>query len=102
MKKEYKITNNLSDHLFWDIDSSELDLSKHAKFIITRVLQYGLYSDWEKLLAYYGLKTIVHTAMKIKGLDKKTASFLAVLGDAQKNNFLCYTTEQSTAKHWNF
>ncbi|MDA3905171.1 MAG: hypothetical protein PF484_03765 [Bacteroidales bacterium] len=102
MIKENKITNNLSKHLFWDIDSSALDLSKHSKYIITRVLQYGLYSDWEKLLAYYGLETIVHTAMKIKGLDKKTASFLAVLGNTQKKNFLCYTTEQSTPKHWNF
>ena len=94
--------NSLSRHLFWDTDISEIDEIKHKKYIITKVLIYGLYPDWIKLVKRYTLKTIIDNALQIKELDKKTASFLSVIGDIPKNRFLCYNTKQSIPKHWNF
>ena len=88
--------------LFWDIDPKTLDFEKHSKFIIRRVLQYGSIEDWNKLKKLYGLKLIVRKAQTIRDLDKKTASFLSVIGNVSLNTFRCYTTEQSIPKHWNF
>ncbi len=88
--------------LFWDIDPETLKVNKHSKFIIGRVLQYGNLEDWFELKNLYGLNFIVNTAQSIKDLDKKTASFLSVIGNVPINKFRCYTTEQSIPKHWNF
>ena len=102
MNKNSKILNTLSEHLFWDVHKSDIDEQKHQKFIIKKVLQYGLYSDWEKILQFYGLNQIINISTTIKELDDKTLSFLSLISGISKNKFLCYTTEPSTPKHWNF
>ena len=102
MEDNIEIINSLSKHLFWDIDKSIIDKQKHSKYIIRKVLQYGLYADWETLLVLYDLDKIISIAKTIKDLDKKTASFLSVISGVPKNKFLCYTTKQSIPKHWNF
>ena len=92
----------LSKHIFWDVDSTTMDEIKHSRFIISRALLYGLYSDWQKIHNYYGLNKVVDVAIDLKELDKKTATFLALLSGKTKNIFKCYTTEQSTPIHWYF
>ena len=96
------LVNSLSNHLFWDIDKSKLEPQKHSKQIIYKVLHYGLYEDWVLIKGYYGLNNIVDTAITIRDLDRKTASFLSVIADIPKDSFLCYTSKQSIPKHWNF
>lgn len=97
-----KIVHQLSKHLFWDADIAEIDEQKHSRYIIKRVLQYGLFSDWNKLVQYYTLDKIVDTAIHVRELDKRTASFLSVLSGVHKREFSCYTSKQSTPRHWNF
>ncbi len=65
MAKEYDLVDNLSKHLFWDVDNVVIDQQKHAEYIITCVLQYGFFNDWEKLQVYYGLEKIINTALYI-------------------------------------
>jgi len=96
------LISNLSKHLFWDVDVKSLDQEVHDKYIISKVLQYGFFKDFLLLKSYYGLKKIADVAVKIKSLDKKTASFIALLSNRSKDNFICYTTTVSTPKHWNF
>lgn len=96
------IINRLSRHLFWDIDTNNIDEQKNKKYVITKVLQYGLYNDWEELIKFYGLNTVVEISKTIKDLDNKTLSFLSTIGEVPLNEFLCYTTKQSIPKHWNF
>ena len=96
------LINTLSNHLFWDVDVSNIDTKVHSKYIIKRVLQYGFYEDWKSLRKFYGLEEIVRTAVNIKDLDKRTASFLSIIANVPKDDFLCYTLKQSIPKHWNF
>lgn len=100
--KNQNILPYLSKYLFWETKQSELDEEKHARYIIAKVLQYGMYSDWEKILNYYTLPKIVEYACKLKDLDKRTASFLSAISSTPKKMFLCYNTVQSHPKHWNF
>lgn len=97
-----KIIDNLSQHLFWDVDGGKLDFDKDRKFIIHRVLDYGLLTDWKIISDYYGIPAIAKTTLSIKDLDKKSASFIALLSGIPKEKFKCYTSKQSTQKHWNF
>ena len=97
-----KLIENLSGHLFWDIDKSEVDTTKNSSFIIKKVLLYGTFEDWLILRKFYGLDKIIEAAIKMRELDKKTASFLSLLANIPKDSFICYTTIQSTPKHWNF
>jgi len=93
---------DLSKHLFWDIDVNKLDFQKNKKYIVHRVLDYGLISDWEMIKKYYGINEIARIATGIRDLDKKSASFISLMAKIPKENFLCYITKQSTQKHWNF
>lgn len=97
-----QIVNTLSSHLFWDVDISDIDKKKHSKYIITKVLKYGLYSDWKTIVKFYSLNMIIDVAVKMRELDKRTAAFLSIISNVPKNKFACYITEQSTPKHWNF
>jgi hypothetical protein len=102
MQHDSSILSQFSKHLFWDIDSSELDINAHTKYIISKVIQYGNYTDWKLLVKCYGINLIVKNAQKIRELDKRTASFLAIIGEVPKASFLCYSTKPSTPKHWGF
>lgn len=94
-----KLIHQLSPYLFWDVKKSDIDEHQHLDYIISRVLTHGLYSDWKKIQGYYGLKKIITVALKMRELDKRTASFLSVLSGISKNKFKCYSTEQSRQKH---
>lgn len=93
---------NLSSHLFWDVDVHKLDFEKKKKFVIQRVLEYGLLSDWKIILEYYGINKIADTARSIKNLDKKSTSLISMLSGIPKKSFLCYTMKPLTPKHWDF
>ena len=97
--------NSLSDfspHLFWDVDIKDVDMVKHSKFIVKKVLLYGVFSDWKIIISQYGLKKIGEYAKTIRELDKKTATFVSLLTGIPKNEFQCYIIGQSIPKHWNF
>ena len=92
---------NFSPHLFWDVDNSNLDMDKDKKWIINRVLEYGLYNDWLLIKTQYGLKQIANSAFTMRDLSKKTVSFLSTLADVPKEKFICYTSKQSHLNCWN-
>lgn len=39
---------------FWDIKPDTLDMNKHERTIVSRVLNYGTLSDWRWLADKYG------------------------------------------------
>ncbi len=94
--------SQLSPHLFWDVDRDNLDINKNIKLIVQRVLEYGLMSDWVLLNKHLGIKQIAETAQKIRDLDERALSFISLLSKIPHDQFLCYTTNRSTPKHWNF
>jgi hypothetical protein len=100
--QDKNLISSLSPHLFWDIDKYRVDLEQDKKLIIQRVMEYGLYKDWQLLYSYYGINEIAKIACTIKDLEVKSAVFLSFLSKVPKENFLCYTTKQSTPRHWNF
>jgi hypothetical protein len=91
-----------STNLFWDIDIANLDMEKHARYIVERVLDYGDWEDWLLVRNYYGLEKIKEIALGIRSLFPESLSFIATVTRTPENQFRCYTLLQSKNLHWYF
>lgn len=100
-KQEYKVSD-FSPHLFWDVERSSIDLITSKKWLIHRVLEYGLLQDWEIIRTTYGIKEIGHIASTFRQLDERAMTFIAQLSDTPISTFRCYTTRQSRPTQGNF
>jgi hypothetical protein len=94
-----------SHTIFWDINPDTLDLEAHKQFIIERVVQHGLWDDWQECLRIYGRETVQNAVLQARYLDKKTLAYCSFVFDVPKDNFRCYqlsTQEPSLRQRWNF
>ena len=92
----------LSPHLFWDVDIRQITWEEHKIFIVQRILEYGLLSDWLNLYQHTGIQEIGTIAKQIRSLDKKSLAFISTISNIPLTDFACYNTQQSTPQHWNF
>ena len=93
---------NFSKHLFWDTDTETLDFEKNDVFIIGRVLQYGYFDDWKKIMKLYGRDRIKEKVTQIRDLDDISLHFVSNLFDIPLQEFRCYTLKQSNQSYWNY
>ena len=89
-----------SQNLFWDVDINTLDVDKHSKFVLERVLQYGDLEDWKKVKNYYSFDYIKTMALNIRSLDPKTLSFIATYINIPITEFRCYKLSQLDPQPW--
>ena len=94
--------NDFSQHLFWDVNRDKLSLAQNKRFIVQRVLEYGVLKDWQVLKKQLGVKKIAAEALNLHHLDNKALSFISLIAKIPKEDFSCFTTKQSTPKHWDF
>lgn len=64
-----------SQYLFWDSEIADIELEKHKRYIIERVVTRGRMEDFEKLLTLYSKEEIQSALRKAKELDPKTRHF---------------------------
>jgi len=92
----------LSPHLFWDIDEKMLSLENDKAFIVQRVLEFGVMTDWNLLCQELGIENIAQTAKGLRSLDDISLNFISKLSGIPKSEFRCYTQKQSLPKHTSF
>lgn len=102
MHRLNSLVNNLSPHLFWDVDIEFFKASDHKSFMIKRVLEYGLWADWLLIKKYYGLDEITRQSQTFPDLDPKAFAFISQLSGVPKKKFRCYNTRRLMPPHWNF
>ena len=102
MAAHTEIVLGLSGSLFWDTDPQTLELEKHAKYIIERVLTRGSWDEFKKILNHYGKKSVGSYACEIRYLDKKTLAFCVSYFNISKEKFKCYTQQQLNPTHWDY
>ena len=90
----------LSPALFWDVDRESIDVDRHRRFIVQRVLERGNMKDWRLTKAHYTLPVIVAEAQQMRSLEPKALAFIACIGNVVESSFRCYTLRQSHQKHW--
>jgi hypothetical protein len=91
----------LSQHLFWDIDTDQLDWEKNAGFLIGRTLDYGLKSDWKAIMEFYGKEKVKEELVQLRTLNATSISYACILFDLQPQDFRCYRLIQSNPNYWN-
>ncbi|RLD22513.1 MAG: hypothetical protein DRI71_07415 [Bacteroidetes bacterium] len=88
MKKENKvILNEFDPGLFWDTKPENIDLQKHVRYIVERVITRGSLADWQRIKRLYGLKKIKELSVQIKTFDRKTICFLSAYFDVPEAKF---------------
>ncbi len=92
----------INKNLFWDIDINDLNLDRHVRFIIERVLTKGDLNDWFELKNTYGLNRIKQEVIQIRYLDKKTLNLLSLFFHLPKEDFRCYKTRKYLLEFWNY
>ena len=65
----------LRQSLFWDVDVQTIDLQKHRKSVIERILLRASFDEFCNLLKYYGKETVRDTLLQVRYLDKKHSLF---------------------------
>jgi hypothetical protein len=93
---------NFNKNLFWDVNSSEIDFTKNARFVIQRILTRGSLPDWQTLKKFYGLKFIRHEVTEIRYLDKLTLNFCSQYFNIPLKRFKCYNTSEYYQQLWNY
>jgi hypothetical protein len=89
-----KHSSNFSPHLFWDVPKRSVDLDKHSKFIVKRVLEYGLINDWLFIKNYYGIEKIAEIAKSLRTLEPRALSYIANISGTPREKFRCYTCQR--------
>lgn len=87
--------------LFWDTDINNLNVIKHKRIIIERVLTLGNLEEFVYILNTFDTKILVNEIQKLGYLDPKTLSFVTSFFNINKEKLRCYTKKQSTISYWN-
>jgi hypothetical protein len=93
---------NISQNLFWDTDVTTIDYDKDRLYIMDKVMNYGLWSDFVAMVNYYGKEQLKKEIVKSPYLKKDVLNFLCFFLDLKPTDFTCYTRRQSQNAHWNY
>ena len=69
------LTGRLSATLFWDVDRSSVDPVRHQKWLLTRILERGTWSDWLLISSFLGPEEIHHIEPALR-ISPRERSFL--------------------------
>ena len=89
-----------SRNLFWDVDKGDINLEKHSRYIVERVLTRGNLEDWKLLVGYYTLERVVEEAQRIKCLDYESVTFISCVGNVPIKRFRCYKEKLLSPNYW--
>lgn len=86
--------------LFWDVRPESLDLEKHAKQIIGRVIERGGLEGWQKLRHHYGDEKLRQVVTGLRSLEPRTINFLCLMLNLKKEDFRCCTSQPFPPAPW--
>jgi hypothetical protein len=97
LSKSYHFMDKLKlrPELFWDIDTSKMDVEKSKRLIIDRVLSLGTLKEFQAILGVYGKGVIKKEVQKIGYFDRKTLEFIVSYFGIDKRKMKCYTKNRN-------
>lgn len=79
---------------FWDVDPNEIDLLKHKKYIIPRLLQYGGYEGFMFVIKNYTYEELKEVAKTSRKFAPKQAYFLMNYFNFKKSDMAYFTKRE--------
>jgi hypothetical protein len=102
-KEKIQENPQLSPHLLWDIDQSNMDLDAMKKLIVQRVIERGWENDYYAIFKLYGgidgVKQIIKELPVV--LSPKDEAFVLSVFKLKKEDLQCYIRKQLREKHLN-
>ncbi len=92
----------LSNKAFWDVDFSKLDFEKHARFVIAKAFNDGTWNDQVAVMNFYGLDRLSKEVVCIPYLRPNVVSFLCLLLNLKKDDFVCCKPKRLPQLHWDY
>ena len=86
--------------LFWDTDIATLDLAKHEKQVIARVVERGGLEGWHKVRRHYGDEKLRQVVTKLRTLEPRTVNFLCLMLNLKREDFRCCTSRPFPPAPW--
>ena len=93
---------DIKKRVFWDVKYDDLDFEKDRFYIIEKVMNYGVWSDFLALIRFYGEDTIKKEIVKSAYLKKDVLNFICVYFNLKPSQFQCYNRRQSNRELGNF
>lgn len=90
MKTYSKKDLQLDKKYFWDVNFSDLDLVKHRRFIIARILERGAWPEFKALISYYGYNRVKKDLTQLRYMDRKSLRFCSFYFSIPQEDFRCY------------
>ncbi|SHG43622.1 hypothetical protein SAMN02745221_00214 [Thermosyntropha lipolytica DSM 11003] len=75
--------------IFWDTAIQDLDLKKHRKYIIERILNFGDLEHFSWLLKNYTPEEIIDEVKTNRQINKKSAILVANFFNIDKEEIFC-------------
>ncbi len=89
-------TEQLSEHLFWDVDRASVDPEQHRRFIISRIMDRGTLEDVKEAWRYYGEEAVREALLNASSLHKKTISFFSRQFNLPRESFRASRNQTGT------
>ncbi len=85
---------------FWDVEPEKIDLQKHEKFIIERMLEWGGFASLKWLYKTFGLKKIIAAFKNSRALSKRTVNFYCYLFNLKREELRCFQKPFAQKLSW--
>lgn len=100
IRKQTTAQPNLSPTAFWDVAFADIDFDTDSQFVMTKVFNYGLWSDILDVLQYYGPDRVKREIVNAAYLKNTALSFLCVILDLDECDFTVYQRRQHRNPIW--
>ncbi|MGB0257971.1 MAG: DUF6922 domain-containing protein [Coraliomargarita sp.] len=90
--------DQLSDHLFWDVDRLLVDPDNNAGFLLPRIVERGTRADVRAAWSYYGEDQAKAVLLIAPSLTRKTIAFFANQFQLPREAFRAYGRESNWAQ----
>ncbi len=91
---------SFSPHLFWDTEAEQVDIEKHQTWLVKRVLEKGLWSDWQLLLLRIGKQRVRKAIKNMPDLNPRALSFACVALNLNPYELRCSTRKPCHTTPW--
>ncbi len=93
---------NISKIAFWDVNFDKIDFDKSSVFVIDKVLNHGTWADIIEILRYYGLERAKKDVVQVSYFKSSALSFLCLILDLKKTDFIAYQRRQTRVSNWTY
>ena len=89
---------------FWDVNFDEIDVSKHARFVIERLLEYGDFPELRWMFQNFSREMIVAVLKTSNRLSRRRASAWANYFEILREEVKCLSksSQKQHATTWTY